>query len=440
MRDMTRGSIPRHIIGYVVPMILGNLLQLTYNAADSVIISKFLGENALAAVATAGPVMTVMTLGASGIGIGAGVLMSRFYGSRDTQKLKKEFAMTLLMGVILELLVFALGFPFAKAILRLIKTPETVLNEAALYLRVILVGFLFSFQYNVLSHSMRALGETKRPVYYLSASCILNIGLDYLLVGVMGAGVAGAAAATAVSQALSMVLCVIGIKKRIPLLSVKREDFTPDKALLKATASNGLLTALQQAAQPVGKLLIQSTVNSLGTSAMAAFNAVSRVDDFACIPAQSLGSGIMTATAQNRGAGDEQRTMDSIKKGLLLALCWFPIICSAILLFKKPVIALLTPDDAEVCRAMALSHLSVKAWLYFLPCITNAIQGYFRGRGKMTTVLIATCTQISIRALLVVLFMPKYGIVVEAWAAAVGWVAMIAYEGVLMALKKDGRK
>lgn len=440
MRDMTRGSIPKHIIAYVIPMILGNLLQLTYNAADSVIISKFLGEQSLAAVSTAGPVMTLMILGASGIGIGAGVLMSRFFGSGNREKLRREFAMTLLMGTALELIVFALGFPLARVILRLINTPEKVLPEAALYLRIILIGFLFSFQYNLLSHAMRSLGETKRPVYYLGASCLINIGLDYLLVGVLHAGVAGAAAATAVSQALSMGLCVIGIRKRIPLLSVKREDFAPDRELLTATAKNGLLTALQQAAQPVGKLLIQSTVNSLGTTAMAAFNAVSRVDDFACIPAQSLGSGIMTSTAQNRGAGNEQRALESLKKGMLVALCWFPIICSAILLFKSPVIALLTPDDAEACRTMAIAHLSVKAWLYFLPCITNAVQGYFRGRGKMTTVLIATCMQISIRALLVVLFMPKYGIVVEAWAAAVGWVAMIAYEGILIALGKDGRK
>ena len=427
-RPMTEGSIFGHLLRYALPMILGNIMQLTYNAVDSIIIGKCLGEDALAAVSTANPIMTIMILGASGLGIGASVLMSRFYGAKDFTGLKREFSTTVIFSTAFSAAVFLAGFVLAGPILRAIRTPEASLAMAETYLRIILVGFLFTFQYNILSSSLRAIGDSKTPVWFLGISCGVNILLDWLLVAVLPLGVAGAAAATTVSQAVSMLLCLWWIRTRTPVYRLTRSEFVIDRPLLKETLKSGALTALQGAAQPVGKVLIQGVINAQGVVTIGAFNAVCRVDDFGRIPAQSIGSGIMTCAAQNRGAGLKDRVRASLKTGLTIALAYFPIVCALTLLFKTPLMRLLCPDESAAMVEMGVAYLAVKAWCFVLPCITNAVQGFFRGMGEMTTVLIATLIQISIRTALVAVWVPQMGIVGEAWASVAGWCCMLLFE------------
>ena len=428
MHDMTKGSISRHLIRYAIPMILGNILQLTYNAVDSVIIGKCLGEEALAAVSTSNPVMTIMILGASGLGIGASVIMSRFYGAKDLEGFRKEFSTTVLFTTFLSFVLFLAGMILSPHILRWINTPAEAYDMAKQYLRIVFVGFLFTFQFNILSHAMRSIGDSKTPVLFLGISCGINIGMDLLFVALLHLGVAGAGLATVISQAISVVLCILWIRKKIPEMRLTRSEYIIDRVLLKETVRSGFLTALQQAAQPVGKVLIQSVINAQGVIAIGAFNAVCRVDDFACIPSQSIGSGIMTCTAQNRGAGNRERVRASFKKGLIVALCYFPIICSATLLLKRAAMKLLTPNESIAMAEAGIAYLSVKAWFFIMPCINNALQGYFRGLGKMTIVLISTLIQISIRTVLVYLLVPKIGITGEAYACFIGWVCMAIFE------------
>lgn len=426
--DMTKGNIFRHIIIYAIPMILGNFLQLTYNMADSVIIGKFLGENALAAVSTSNPVMTIMVLGASGIGMGASIIIARLYGAEEYGKLKKEFATTVIFGFFFSLIVFAAGFLLADKILILINTPEAAMADAEIYLKIMFVGFLFTFQYNVMSHSLRGIGNSFVPVVFLGVSCGLNVLLDLFFIKVINMGVEGAGLATVTAEAVSVAGCFLYIRGRAELLKLGRKDLRIDRTLLKKTVSLGFMTALQQAAQPIGKVFIQSAVNAQGVIVMDAFNAVCRVDDYACIPAQSIGSGIMTCSAQNRGAGSAKRVRESIRKGLLAALLYFPIIFTVVTLLKHPLMVLLTPDGADEMIQMGVDYLAVKAWIFILACIVNAIQGYFRGMGKMHIALISTILQISIRAILVWILLPKMGIVAEAYACAIGWTAQAVFE------------
>ena len=427
-RDMTQDSVTGHLLRYAVPMVLGNIMQLTYNAADSVIISKNLGQDALAAVSVCDPIMTVMVLGASGMGIGASVLMSRFYGAREREKLRREFSTTLLFGVVFSLAVFLLGFLFAPGLLRLIRTPASSFPQALTYLRVIFVGFLFTFQYNILSSALRAIGDSRAPVWFLGVSCAVNICLDVLFVVLLRMGVAGAGLATVIAEAVSVLLCVWWIERRVPDLSLRREDLKVDRALLKETVKNGALTALQQAAQPVGKVLIQSTINLQGVTAIDAFNNACRVDDYARIPTQSNGSAIMTCAAQNRGAGKPERVRESFRQGLLIAFVYYPIIFLIVQLLKAPAMRLLAPDNSPAIVSLGVEYLTVKAFFFILPGVTNAIQGFFRGLGSMTVVLISTLIQISVRTVLVLIFVPRYGIVAEAYACAAGWLCMVAFE------------
>lgn len=210
--------------------------------------------------------------------------------------------------------------------LRWINTPASALAPATLYLRIYLIGFLFTFQYNVLSSALRGIGDSKTPVYFLSVSCVINVFLDVLLVALIPLGVAGAAIATVISQAIAAIWCMSFITKKIPQLQLKREDWVVDRGLLTETLKIGSLTALQQAAQPIGKVCIQSVINAQGIVAIDAFNAACKIDDYARIPTQSISNGIMTCTAQNRGAKQNERMEASFAKGLTIALIYIYVL------------------------------------------------------------------------------------------------------------------
>ena len=429
MRKMTEGRISRHLLAVAIPLILGNFFQLTYNAVDSIIVGKFAGEGALAAVSAANPVMTIVILGVSGISIGASVLMSRLFGAGEEERLRREVATTLLFGLAASFIVFVLGLLFSETILRLLRVPQEILREATAYLRIIFVGFLFTFQYNILAAALRSVGDSKTPVTYLAASCVLNGCLDALFVWGLGWGVVGAGLATVIASAMSAVCCFAHIQKKIPLLRLRKSDLRIDRALLHETLSLGSVTALQQACQPIGKVLIQSVINAQGVGVIAAFNAVSRVDDFACIPEQSISSAMTTCIAQNRGAGKKARVKETLKTGMGMEFACGVAILLVTLLVKEPVMRLFAASGSMQMIKMGVEYLSLMAFFYILPGMTNGIQGYFRGMGEMKTTLIATAIQISVRTLIVYLLVPRIGLRGAAIACAVGWCCMLVFTG-----------
>ena len=427
MRKMTEGSIARHLLAYALPLILGNFFQLTYNAVDSILIGKFAGEGALAAVSAANPVMTIVILGVSGVSIGASVLMSRFYGAGDEDALRREVATTILFGAAASLLVFAVGLALSPYLLALMSVPPEILSQANTYLRIIFVGFLFTFQYNILAAALRSVGDSRTPVIFLAAASVLNGLLDVLFVALLHWGVAGAGLATVIAEGVSALLCAVYMRRHVPLLRLELREMRVDRALLSQTVASGSITALQQACQPVGKLLIQRAINAQGISMIAAFNAVSRVDDFACIPEQSISSGMMTCVAQNRGAGQRERVRRTLRTGMTLELFYGVLICAATLLCRTPVMRLFAAQDSERMVQMGVDYLTWMAFFYLLPGMTNGIQGYFRGMGEMKTTLVATAIQISVRTLVVYLLVPAVGLTAAAWACAIGWCCMLVY-------------
>ena len=427
MRKMTEGSIARHLLAYALPLILGNFFQLTYNAVDSILIGKFAGEGALAAVSAANPVMTIVILGVSGVSIGASVLMSRFYGAGDEDALRREVATTILFGAAASLLVFAVGLALSPYLLALMSVPPEILSQANTYLRIIFVGFLFTFQYNILAAALRSVGDSRTPVIFLAAASVLNGLLDVLFVALLRWGVAGAGLATVIAEGVSVLLCAVYMRRHVPLLRLELREMRVDRALLSQTVASGSITALQQACQPVGKLLIQRAINAQGISMIAAFNAVSRVDDFACIPEQSISSGMMTCVAQNRGAGQRERVRRTLRTGMTLELFYGVLICAATLLCRTPVMRLFAAQDSERMVQMGVDYLTWMAFFYLLPGMTNGIQGYFRGMGEMKTTLVATAIQISVRTLVVYLLVPAVGLTAAAWACAIGWCCMLVY-------------
>lgn len=428
MKDLTHGSIAPQLIRFSVPLILGNLFQLTYNAVDSIIVGKFAGTRALAAVGTANPVMNIVILGITGICIGASVLMSEFYGAGRYEELKKEISTTLLFGCYFSMAVVVLGLVLSRWLLGVFGVPEEILGDASLYLRIIFLGMPFTYLYNAVASAMRSVGDSRTPIRFLALASVLNGCLDLVFVGLFHMGVTGAALATVIAEGTSAVMCIVYVYRKVPLLQLGKKDIHMDRLLLKKTLQHGSITALQQSCQPVGKLLIQGVINPLGVDAIAAFNAVNRVDDFAFTPEQSISHGMMTFVAQNRGAGKKDRVKKGFQTGLFIEFCYWILICTLILTLKRPIMRLFVSGEDTGMVNLGVQYLGLMAFFYILPAFTNGIQGFFRGMGNMKITLISTLIQISFRVLFVSLLVPVFGMKGVAFASMIGWCLMLLYE------------
>lgn len=426
---MTEGSIPSHLVKYSLPLILGNLFQLTYNAVDAMIAGRFIGKAALAAEGMAGPVMNLIILGISGICMGAGVLMSEFYGARQHDKLKREMSTALLFGLYFSLAVIAVGFLAAPALLRLLRVPPELFGMTLVYLRIIILGVPFTYFYNALASALKSVGDSQTPLKFLMFSSVLNGVLDLIFIGALGFGIVCSAVTTLAAEAVSAGLSLWYAFSHVPLLRLRRGDVAIDRGLLKTTLQYGSVTALQQSCQPLGKLMIQGAVNGLGVDVIAAFNAVNRVDDFACMPEQSISHGITTFVAQNRGAGRTDRIRKGFRWGLLLEFCYWLLIFAVVALSREFLVGLfVTGEDGASVIAQGSRYLGVMAVFYIFPAFTNGFQGWYRGMGKMKTTLLGTFIQTSLRVAASWLLSERLGILGVALACAVGWSAMLIVE------------
>lgn len=427
--NMTEGGIIRHLVRYSVPLILGNIFQLTYNAVDSIIAGRFIGREALAAEGMASPVMNIVILGISGICMGAGVLMSEFFGAKEYERLKREMSTAVLFGLYFSLAVVAAGIVCTPALLGLLNVPEELMGMTSVYLRIIFLGEPFTYFYNALASALKSVGDSKTPLKFLMFSSILNGVLDLIFIGFLGFGIVCSAVTTVVAEAASAGLSIWYVYRRIPYLQLGRGDFLLDRELLKMTLQYGSVTALQQSCQPVGKLLIQGSVNTLGVDAIAAFNAVNRVDDFACMPEQSISHGITTFVAQNRGAGKYERLREGFRRGLMLEFGYWLCICSVVLLLRRGIVGLfVTGENTQAIILLGSQYLGTMAFFYIYPGFTNGFQGFYRGMGMMKMTLLGTFIQTALRVTATWLLVPRVGIYGVAFACAVGWSVMLLVE------------
>ena len=428
--DMTEGRIIPQLTEFTIPLVLGNLFQLTYNAADSVIVGKFVGDDALAAVGTAGPVMNMVILFISGMCMGAGILMSTQYGAKKYEQLERQISTTMLGGLAFSAVVAVLLVLFAYPLLNLLRVPEDIIHSAAVYLRIVFVGLIFTFVYNFFSNTLRALGDSKVPLYFLIISAILNVMLDLLFVVVMKWGVPGSAAATVLSEALCCLFCMIYIKRKIPILCLGKKWKVFDISILWRTFTYGITSALQQMCIQLGKICVQTVVNVQGVAFIAAFTAINRVDDFAMTPQQNIAHAATTFMAQNKGAGKIRRMKRGFLSSIILQAMYTSVIAVVVFVLSRPIMQLFVSDGSEEVIRLGVSYLQLIAFMYFMPSATNIIQGFFRGLGDLKVTLISTILNMSARFLSAWLMIHVMGGGFEclAWANFVGWIAMLAFQ------------
>ena len=425
---MTEGSPFRLQLAYSFSLVLGNLFQLAYNAVDSIIVGRFIGKEALAAVGTASPVMNIVILSISGITIGAGVLMSNYYGAGKDELLKKEVATLSVFGLFFSLAVAIIGVLICKPLVSLIQVPVEIQPITIRYLSIIFLGTPFTYFYNSLSAALKSVGDSKTPLKFLVISSLFNMGADIILIGFLGFGITCAALTTVVAQALSAILCVGYIYRKVTILSLPLRDFKIDRILLKRTLNYGSITALQQSVQPICKLLIQGAVNTLGVDMIAVYNAVTRVDDFAFTPEQSIASGITTYVAQNEGAGKRERIVKGFRSGLLIEVLYWVFIFIVSFSLRFRIMELFVSKDSVSMIEIGAKYIALMSLLYILPALTNGIQGFMRGIRKMKITLLCTAIQASMRVVFVYLLISHLGIISVAVASSLGWILMLMVE------------
>ena len=431
-KDLTTGKIMPILVNFTVPLVLGNLFQLTYNAVDSIIVGRFVGKEALAAVGICNPISTLMILFLNGLCMGASILMGIQYGAKDYKTLHRQISTTMLSGVVFSFFLTLFCVVFAVPILHLLQVDASIIEMTRQYLRIIFLGLMFTFLYNFFSSTLRALGDSASPLYFLIISAVLNIFGDLFFVIVLKAGSNGCAISTVLSEALCCLFCIIYIQKKVPILRLGKKWLVFDSRLLKKTIAYGWASAMQQATVQMGKIAIQVLVNTMGVSVAAAFAVVNRIDDFAITPEQNIAHAMTALMAQNKGAGKNDRMREGFRCGMILEIVYGAAVMVICQVFAGELMALFVKDEEVIGHGVIYLHLI--AVMYILPSVTNAIQGFFRGIGDLKVTLMSSFTNMAVRVIAAapMILLWNFGIEALPYSYLAGWVAMLLVETPLM--------
>lgn len=377
---MTEGNIWKLLIVFSIPLILGNLLQQMYNTADSIIVGNFVGSNGLAAVGSGTALINLIIAFAQGAAVGAGVVVSQYLGANKKEQIKISVHTSMCIAIILGVILSLLGVFLSPTLLEMMKTPKEVFKDSALYLQIFCGGLIFNVIYNMATGILNAAGNSRKPLVYLAVASVTNIILDLLLIGVFKLGVMGAAIATDISQALSCILAV-GYLLRVKSdykLYIKELKINKDIAI--KIIKIGLPTAIQNMVISFSNVLVQSSVNAYGATAMAGYAAYLKIDGFNILPVLSISMAVTTFTGQNVGANKLDRVKKGMYTALIMGIIYTVFIGAVLLLTSHTVLGFFTPDE----NVIKYGQIAMKYFcpFYFLLGILNILAGTVRGAGK----------------------------------------------------------
>lgn len=380
MVDMTEGSIWRHMVSFAVPVLLGNLFQQFYNTFDSIVVGRFTGKDALAAVSSSGNLIFMMNAFFIGLTMGAGVIISRWFGGKDDERLEAAIHTDVAFGCLCGVLLTVVGIAFTPQILIWMRTPADVLPLSTLYFRIFFAGSLASVLYNTFTGILRAIGDSRTPLLFLIFSSLTNIALDLLFVGAFRWGVAGAAGATVISQVLSAVLCGIRLMRMQGAcrLNLRRVRF--DRAQLRNITNQGIPTGFQNSIIAIANVVVQSNINTFGGDVMAGQGAYSKVEGFAFLPITAFSMAMTTFIGQNLGAGKYERAKKGARFGVLCAIVLAECIGVLIFLLAPHAVRLFNDDPGVVAVGAKAAH--TEAFFYFALAMAHGISAVMRGVGK----------------------------------------------------------
>ena len=422
-QELTHGPVMKTMLRFAIPMILGDLLQQCYNIADTLIVGRFLGENALAAVGSAFSLMTFLTSIILGLAMGSGTVFSIRFGQKDEKGLKEGILASFpLLGVItifLNLLIFA-GIDW---IIWFLRTPDQLVNMMKDYLLVIFAGLIGVFLYNFFASLLRSLGNSVIPLAFLAVSAGLNILLDLWFVAGLNRGVAGAAEATVISQYISGIGIAVYTRFKFPHLLRRDKNVRLRISRIKEITSFSGLTCMQQSIMNLGILAVQGLVNSFGTTIMASFAAAVKIDAFAYLPVQDFGNAFSIFIAQNFGAGKTDRIKKGIRSAVLTSVSFSLIISLAVFVFAEPLMSLFIDAGETAVISEGVRYLRIEGTFYALIGILFLLYGLYRALGKPGMSVVLTIMSLGTRVALAYALsaLPFFGVTGIWWSVPIGW-------------------
>ncbi len=378
--DFTTGSLGKKIIRFSVPLFLGNLFQQLYNAVDSLIVGNILGPKALASVASSGSLIFMMVGFFNGLAIGAGVVISKYFGARDNDRLQKAIHTDLAFGLLSGLFMTVVGVALTPVVLRLMRTPSDIMEGSVTYFRIYSYGIIFCVMYNIAMGIMNATGDSVHPLVYLLISSVANGFLDLLFIKVFGWGVAGAAAATTIGQGLSFLLCMIRLIRTNEIYKVSVRRIKIDVPILREIINYGLPSGIQNSVIAIANVFVQSNFNTFSSTAVAGCGCYSKLEGFAFIPINSFVAAITTCISQNLGAGEHERAKQGARFGIIVCVALAQAIGLLEIIFARPLIAVFNGDEGVV--AFGVRQIRIEAPFYFMLALSHSIAGVLRGAGK----------------------------------------------------------
>ena len=394
--DMTVGHPGKQIIAFAIPMLIGNIAQQLYNTADSVIVGRYVGDNALAAVGSAGPILNLLLVLFIGISVGAGIMVSQYFGAREREDLSGTIGNCITLTAISSIFIMNIGPLVSRPLLELLGTPESILGWCESYLNIIFISIAGMAYYNILGGVLRGLGDSVSALIYLLVATVVNIALDILFVAVFDMGVAGVALATGIAQALSAVLCFLRLLRMSEIFDFQKKYLKLHKKYAMTTIRLGLPSGLTQAIFSMAMIVVQSLTNSFGELFIAANVIVMRVDGFAMMPNFSFGTAMTTYAGQNVGAREYERVDQGAKQGTLIAMGVSTVITIMILFFGRGLMGIFTETEELVNVSMRM--MRILAVGYIAVAVTQSLSGVMRGAGDtMTPMWISVITTVVLR-------------------------------------------
>ena len=421
--DLTQGPVMKTMLRFAVPMILGNLLQQCYNVADTLIVGRFLGADALAAVGSAFTLMTFLTSVLLGLCMGSGAVFSIRFGQRDIEGLKEGMCTSFFLIAGITLVLNVLAFIGLDWLLVFLQVPQQIQGLMRSYLIVIFCGIFATFLYNYFASLLRAVGNSAVPLAFLAVSALLNIGLDLWFVLGLGRGVAGAAEATVIAQTISGVGIAAYTGLKYPQLRIHKRHLRIRWACVREIAGFSVLTCAQQSIMNLGILMVQGLVNSFGATVMAAFAAAVKIDSFAYMPVQDFGNAFSTFIAQNYGAQKQDRIRAGLKGAIWTALVFCLLISAAIWFLARPLMLLFVDAGETAILSEGIRYLHIEGAFYCGIGCLFLLYGLYRAVGRPGMSVVLTVISLGTRVALAYILsaLPSVGVVGIWWSVPIGW-------------------
>ena len=435
--QLTSGPITSQLLRLCLPLLAANVLQQLYNMINALVVTHYLGHDAFAALGVAESVMNLFIYVITGACMGASVLIARFYGEGNLPKLRQQlFVSGVLIGGATVVAV-SLVLLFLPQLLGLIQTPSELMVHVSSYLQIVLVGMIFTFAYNYPASTLRAVGNTKAALGFLLLSLGYNLVAAWVLVAVLDLGIQGTALATATAQLLSALLCYLYLRKKMPHLMMGREDMKLDGRLMRLTISYGAVAALQQSSLYLGKLMVQSAVNGIGTTAISAFTATTRIENFSQAFGISGCEAIAIFVAQNQGAGKYRRATQGFYRGGAIVV-GIGVLFSFLLSLGGHILVLPFLNGEPDAIVLGASYLRWMGLFYFLSFIGHVYVGHYRGIGRMNITFWGTTIQIAVRVVCTYLLVNSMGLDAVAFATGLGWLVIVLFHSTVYYLERKG--